>query len=331
MRKKLVQLIYTILISGVLFLFSNSCKKDEAKIPELTTNPVSNISATIGICGGNISSDGGASITARGVCWSTSQTPTISDTKTNDGTGTGSFISNMVGLIPDTTNYIRAYATNSKGTAYGNVISVKTLAGESFIDPRDGNVYNAVQIGTKVWMSENLRYLPTVHNNTQFETQGHTNLQPGYGVYGYDGNDVASAKALAKYKTYGVLYNWFAVSTANICPNGWHVATDNEWKSLTNYLGGESIAGGKLKATGTTHWKSPNTGATNETGFTALPGGRRHGNGLFFDSGSMGRWWTADEEDIDNAWFRSMKYDDSEAFRGWNYKKYGYSVRCVKD
>jgi uncharacterized protein (TIGR02145 family) len=166
---------------------------------------------------------------------------------------------------------------------------------------------------------------------------------PYYYVYGYNGTTVAEAKATANYTTYGVLYNWSAAmngaasSTTNpsgiqgVCPTGWHLPSDAEWTELTDYLGGTTIAGGKLKETGTTHWASPNTGATNETGFTALPGGYRVNNGTFYDFGYNGNWWSATEYNATNAWYRYMIYFDSNVNRNGNNKELGFSVRCVRD
>jgi uncharacterized protein (TIGR02145 family) len=117
----------------------------------------------------------------------------------------------------------------------------------------------------------------------------------------------------------------------NLCPTGWHVPTEVEWTTLTTYLGGELFAGAKLKEPGTAHWTTPNTGATNETGFTALPGGDRIGNGTFFNQGDMGFWWSSTEYSPNNAYYRSMRYDTRNVTNLNYYKFYGYSVRCVKD
>jgi uncharacterized protein (TIGR02145 family) len=131
--------------------------------------------------------------------------------------------------------------------------------------------------------------------------------------------------------------NGAASSTTNpsgiqgVCPTGWHLPSDAEWTELTDYLGGTSVAGGKLKETGTTHWTSPNTGATNETGFTALPGGYRNDGGPFLYIGSNGYWWSATELLATNAWFRNMSDSNSSVYRGNNGRELGFSVRCVRD
>lgn len=290
----------------------------------LTTNSVSNISATQATCGGTITNNGGGNITARGVCWGTSSNPTISNNKTSDGTGTGSFASSLTGLQAETTYYVRAYATNAAGIAYGNQVSFLAANGSSSVTVTDidGNIYHTVTIGTQTWMVENLkttRYRngTTIPNITDGTTW--TNLSTG-AYCDYDSTPNNSI-------IYGKLYNWYAViDSRNIAPTGWHVPTDAEWTMLTTYLGGESVAGGKLKETGTAHWIIPNLGATNESGFTALPGGRR---GYYI--GSVGNWWSSSEGIDIGVWIRSVDYNSSELYRYGLAKNSGLSVRCIKD
>lgn len=320
------------------FLFSviiNSCKKDDdnnegiiidAGIPVLTTTTVTDITQTTAKSGGNITSDGGSYVTTRGVCWSTGQTPTVADNKTSNGIGTGSFTSFFSGLTANTTYYVRAYATNFNGTGYGSAVSFTTQSSSvsTFTDPRDGNVYQTVIIGTQVWMAENLRYLPSVVGPATG-----SNSTPYYYVYGYDGTNVNDAKATVNYSTYGVLYNWSAACSS--CPAGWHLPSDAEWTQLKNLLGGDYAAGGKLKETGNAHWSSPNTGATNETGFTALPGGHRYFDGTFDGVGLDCYCWSATEDGTDNAWFRLMSFSNSNFYTNQTDKSDGFSVRCVHD
>ena len=190
----------------------------------------------------------------------------------------------------------------------------------------DGNTYKTVTIGTQTWMAENLKVtkyndgiaIPNVTDNTAWRE-----LTTG-ALCDYDNTPSNS-------ETYGKLYNWHAVNTGKLCPTGWHVPSDAEWTELTDYLGGSSVAGGKLKETGTTHWASPNTGATNETGFTALPGGGRNYYGSFLLVGDSGLWWSATGGSTDYAWSRCVGYVYSNV--GWNYdvKELGFSVRCLRD
>ena len=202
--------------------------------------------------------------------------------------------------------------------------TIEETTSGTFIDSRDGNEYNWVQIGDQIWMAENLKYLPSVvGSGTGSETT------PYYYVYGYNGTNVAAAKATDNYATYGVLYNWTAA--CNSCPAGWHLPSDAEWTELTDYLGGTSVAGGKLKETGTTHWASPNTGATNETGFTALPGGFRFSIGNFDVIGDNGYWWSSTENNTDNACYRYLNYYNYYLISNYDDEMVGFSVRCVRD
>lgn len=210
--------------------------------------------------------------------------------------------------------------------------------GNTFTDPRDGTVYQTVTIGNQIWMAENLKYLPSVVGPGTGSS-----LKPYYYVYVYDGTDVNAAKATSNYTTYGVLYNWPAAMAGSssrisnpsgvqgVCPTGWHLPSDAEWTELTVYLGGESVAGGKLKEIGTTHWSGSNTNAVNETGFTALPGGYRDYDGAFYGVGYDGYWWSATGGNAMDAWNRGMNCDYSSLLSHSGIKELGISVRCVRD
>jgi uncharacterized protein (TIGR02145 family) len=175
----------------------------------------------------------------------------------------------------------------------------------SFTDPRDDRVYKLVRIGSQVWMAENLDYRASENSS-------------------YYNNDSAT------YYMYGRLYTWEEAMTA--APPGWHLPTDEEWTTLTTYLGGEAVAGGKLKEAGTAHWVSPNTGATNETGFKALPGGYHYPNDTYGYLGYVGLYWSATPYGGDNAIVRAMYEYDAEAhWANGLQKTNGISVRCVRD
>ena len=315
-----------ILVVCVLFItatiYLTSCKKEPDPLA-LTTASVSAITYLTATSGGNITSDGGLAITSRGVCWSISRNPTTDDSKTVDGSGTGIFSSNLTGLTPETPYYVRAYATNSEGTTYGDEVSFTT----GQLTDIDGNTYNIVTIGDQVWMQENLRVTKLNDGTpipclTDEDTWLYTN-EPGYGWYD---NDASTYGEL-----YGAMYNWYTVNTGTLCPNGWHVPTDAEWTVLTDYLGGETIAGGKLKEAGTEHWLSPNVDAKNETGFTALPGGYLNNGGYSYSIGARGSWYTSSEKDNMFVWRRDMQSNHGEVQRWNNNKNFGLSVRCVKD
>src|SRR5664280_1993486 len=296
-----------LILLTLLTILIHSCKKDNHTPPIITTTAASAITQTTATCGGNVTSDGGATVTARGVCWSTTTGPTTGlSTKTTDGTGTGIFTSSITALTAGTVYYVRAYATNSAGTSYGTEMDFTTRLGT--ITDVDGNIYNTVTIGTQTWMAENLKTtkyndgtaIPLVTDNSAWAT-----LTTG-AYSNYSDNPSNST-------TYGRLYNGYVVDNnaatkvasnggKNVCPTSWHVPTDAEWITLTTYLGGGSVAGGKLKETGTTHWTTPNTGATNETGFTALPGGYRSTNGAYNNFEDYGYWWSSTEYSATITW-----------------------------
>ena len=295
-------------------------------LPTLTTTTVSAITTTTATSGGNITYEGVSTVTSHGVCWSTTLNPTTANSKTTDGSGSGTFTSSLTGLTPGTQYYVRAYATNGTGTGYGVQVNFTTSPkfGGTITDI-DGNVYNTVTIGTQVWMVENLK--TTKYRNGDMIDNNAIWAASGTGSYCWYNNDGATYKA-----TYGALYNWYAVADSrNIAPVGWHVATDAEWTTLTTFLGGESVAGGKLKETGTSHWLSQNTGTTNSSGFTAFPGGLRYSNGSFNAVGYLGYWWTSTEFSTTNVWFRYMDSSYSFAYGGYDSKYFGFSVRCLQD
>ncbi len=310
-----------------IFAIAAGCKKDEDKsLPELTTTPVTYIDEQTVICGGTVTSDGGTTVTETGICWSITHNPTTGDMKLICGSGLDTFTGMLGTLNTNTQYFVRAYAVNSEGTAYGQEISFRTWNDEMVTDI-DGNVYHTVTVGSQVWLVENLSVthyrngdeIPLVTDNAEWE--GLTS-----GAYSDYENNAANAV------TYGRLYNWFAVDDSrNIAPEGWHVSMDAEWTAMTTYLGGEGIAGGKLKEAGLIHWLEPNSGATNETGFSALPGGHRDYAGIYTYIQWGGGWWTSTGENPNDA---RVRYMDHGSYDVWNYledKRYGRSVRCVKD
>jgi uncharacterized protein (TIGR02145 family) len=325
-------LIFPLTILSLVLILASSCKKetDLEQPPALTTGDVHSVTTTSANCGGHIASDGGAAVTARGVCWSTAHEPTTADSKTTDGNGTGNFTSAITGLAATTTYFVRAYATNSVTTSYGNEMSFKTYTG--IITDVEDNAYYTITIGTQTWMAENLRTtkysdqtpIPLVADVPEWASLS----TPGYCWYR---NDEAAFKT-----AFGALYNWYALDAAtngnkNVCPAGWHVPSDEEWNTLITFLGGDRVAGAKMKETGTANWQSPNAGATNESGFTALPGGGRYYEGTFSSIDSTGGWWSSTELLPATARGRYLYYNYSLIYRGSGSKRDGFSVRCLKD
>ena len=406
--------------------------------PEVITTPVTVFTATSSTFGGNITDDGGASVTERGVYWGTSSNPVSTGTKLKIESVTNPFSATLSGLTPNTLYYVTAYAINSQGPGYGTAVSFTTLPTpnnppllpsnpsptngatsvsttptltwtcsdpendlmtfdvyfESTSNPTtlvgsnlttmsyypsvlnfvatyfwkvvakdnhsnstpgpvwsfttqtsggsgiifnsnltygsvsdiDGNTYKTIQIGSQKWMAENLKtskyrngdIIPTGLSTADWSTTTS-------GAYALPNNDNLNNTI------YGKLYNWQAVvDSRNVCPTGWHVPTDAEYTSLITFLGGINNSSVKLKETTTTHWSSPNTGVTNEAGFTALPGGYRDNNGTYVSFGHDCNLWTSKEYSVSDAWYSTMSY--SHSIVGLlNYgKKSGFSVRCVE-
>ena len=324
-------------------------------LPTVTTIAVSNITSSCATAGGTVTSDGGAVVTARGVCWSTSQNPTVSGNHTTDGIGTGSFTSSITGLTPNTPYLVRAYATNNMGTAYGDPVSFTTTGqtgqpcpGATTMTDIDGNTYYTVQIGYQCWMKENLR---TTHyaNGTSIALGSSPSTTTAYRYYPENNSAYVSY--------FGYLYNWKAVmgssssSSANpsgvqgICPTGWHVPSDAEWTQLTNYVGSQmqyrcnnsSVNIAKALAS-TTGWSSSTTtcavgnnpGTNNATGFSALPAGYYSYNG-YGSFGGYAFFWSTTEHDYYYAYSRYLYYNDADVGRYNIYKYSGFSVRCLRD
>ncbi len=313
------------------------CVKDNislmATIPTVKIAALATISATSASLNCEVTSDGGSAVIARGICWSTSSLPTIADNKTVNGTGIGIFNSSITGLISKTIYYARAYATNKIGTAYEIPFKFTTLT-LGMIGDIDGNIYKTVTIGTQIWMAENLKTTKyndgTIIPNITGETAWAALATPAYCWYN---NDYSINGTI-----YGALYNWYVVDPSNmnkIAPVGWHIPSDAEWTILTNYLGGLSLAGDKLRETGTSHWANPNNGSTNESGFTGLPGGIRYfaaiSTGTFETLGrGSGYWSSTSDGSTSAAWCRQLMVN-LPFYRGANTKRFGFSVRCIKD
>jgi len=296
-------------------------------LPRVTTENVLNITYSTATCTGRINSDEGSPIISRGVCWSVNHNPTIEDSTILYGHGTGGFECDIQGLEAGTNYWVRAFASNTVGTSYGNGIQFMTIAVEtSTVTDIDGNVYQTVKIGDQWWMAENLK-VTHYRNGTSITrpraSAGEWNSLMSGAFCAYDKNETYA-------NTYGYLYNWKAVNTGGLAPSGWHVPSLDEWETLLDYLGGGRVAGGKLKEKGTDHWLSPNKGATNICGFNALPGGICHG-GCFHLGESTKFWSSTRYEDSDSAYYMGLWDSSDGAGTGTFISRDGFSIRCVKD
>lgn len=197
---------------------------------------------------------------------------------------------------------------------------------EGVVTDINGNKYRTVQIGTQCWMAENLKVTRYQNGDTIPNITDSFTWIIANGAYCNYNNDTDLAES------YGRLYNWYAVAdTRDIAPVGWHVPTDSDWEILISHLGGSSLAGGKMKETGTTHWSTTNNGASNESGFAGLPGGLRNKNGDFSGIASRAFFWSSTEYFEGNAWYRILYGASSECDRNYIDKYNGFSVRCIKD
>jgi uncharacterized protein (TIGR02145 family) len=334
MKTQVFILFFLFLLSWLII----GCKKSDdepeikAELPKVSIGVLGNITTSDVSVEVAVTDDGGADITARGVCFSTSTGPTINDGKTTEGTGKGTFMCTVTGLTPSTRYYIRAYATNSKGTGYSGELDFLTTF-ETVTD-YEGNVYQAVKIGEQIWTRENLK-------STKYADGTVIN-----GVYPPGGDEI-------NVPVFGRLYDWYAVmngaesSDANpsmvqgVCPTGYHVPSDAEWKELEMFLGMaqeeadiENYRGnvsGKLKSP--ILWQPTPSLGDNSTGFSALPSGFRELDGKphFDDYFWCGFYISTVSEDTSKVASRMLTGDGNGIWRYSDSKKYGFSVRCVKN
>ena len=336
--------------------FSVRCVYGNGGKMKVSTSSVSNIGANSATCGGNVSVDGGDAITARGVCWSTSSGPTIADAHTTDGNGLGSFTSSLSGLTPLTPYYVRAYSTNSFGTAYGeevifvipNANDGAPCTGAATVTDADGITYNTIQLGSQCWMKQNLR--TTTYTNGTSIQYGGANTSPGTAYYYYPNNDVNSVASLGLLYNVAAVFNGANSSTANpsgvqgICPTGWHLPSRAEWTQLTDYVSANTsfqcngLHSNYAKSMcATSGWYSTGLACTpgssqannNASGFSIVPAGYFDGSN-YATAGQHANFWTSYKSGS-NAYYVQFSYFYTNSYQ-WSDANYeAKSVRCVKD
>ncbi len=338
----------------LLFAFQACQPLEDENILIITTDHIEFVSEGSYRFSATLVSMGEDEITQHGFCWSESKQPDIygPTVKLGPPASTGKFSCKVSGLAPVTTYVVRAFAEINSTPVYADVISFTTDSSSSnIVMDIDGNIYSTIQIGEQVWMAENLkvtRYpdgslIPHVEDHQEWF---HLNRESeGYCWY---------ENVLTNGYVYGALYTWptavdgleisdlIPSDIQGVCPDGWHLPSDGEWKQLEMFLGmsqadadredwrGAGVAD-KLKQAGTLTWEGPNSEATNETGFSALPGGYRHGSGEFLGLGTTARFWSTSKNGYSYGWFRRLDYDNSSVNRSYEGVYRGHSVRCVKD
>jgi uncharacterized protein (TIGR02145 family) len=352
--KKRRTVIFIFLITFILLI---GCKEKSASVRadppeaifEISTVPITEIKPRSAKSGGEITGSGNSQITERGVCWSETENPAVNDNCTMNGSGTGSYSSTITGLSPGIQYHVRAYAIISESVQYGGERIFTTISDDEAdsyeheygsLTDIEGNEYKTIIIGEQEWMAENLktsRYRDST-SIAHVAENGEWRVRVS-GAWSYYGNDISNGPV------YGKLYNWYAVADGRgLCPSGWRVPADEDWTVLEMYLGmshaeakgigwrgGAQNTGGKLKETGLEHWRLPNAGATNESGFSGLPGGIRDSESTFVNINTYGFWWSSAEQNESNSWRRVLRLFDGEVNRSDFDKREGYSVRCLRN
>ncbi len=281
-----------------------SFKTKTSSVPIIKTTAVTNIGITTAQAGGEIVDNGEREIISKGVCWSTLPSPTIQDDHTQNGTGTESFIAEITGLNPNTIYHIRAYAVNDLGISYGESITCTTIPlnpVDSITDTRDGTVYKTINIGEQWWLAENLNFEIT-------------------SSWCYENSD-------ANCSEYGRLYTFSAANS--VCPSGWHLPSDSEWKDLEMSLGMSLEEADAIEQRGTdegTQLKDKGS-----SGFDVLFGGFRNADSTYTFLGTGGAFWTSSSYNLYLAWYRGFQNAESRIHRYFYDRNMGFSVRCIKN
>jgi uncharacterized protein (TIGR02145 family) len=316
----------TLIQQGVTSSKSASLPAGDSDTVRVKLGAILNVGITSAKSGGSVAIKNVPEIKSVGLCWATKKIPVFPDNNLPAKLDSGNFTCVLNNLDPGTLYFVRAYAITGKDTVYSKARAFYTHKPDAVADT-DGNYYNSVTIGSQIWLAEDLK---TTRLNDGSPIQRVLEDKawpfiktPAYCWYGNDSVNFSFPR--------GKLYNWYTVNTGKICPTGWHVPSDVEWTTLSDYLGGDSVAGGKLKTTGTIFWRSLNQQATNETGFSAIPGGYRNGTGVFLYSTIFDNWWSSDVIPHEGANYWYVYHYTGLIYHEMSYKMFGYSVRCLKN
>jgi len=327
---------HIILLLAIISIFLG-CKKDEAEprsIPVVETSYITDVTCFTANCWGEVIDNGGGRILETGICWGQNNPPTISDYAVSFSNFSVKFMTGIF-LRPNTTFYVRSFASNQAGIGYGETKIINTPEAYLQFNPDlkygmlsdiNGNQYKTIEIGNQVWMAENLR-AQHLNDGTPI-----TKFDPEYNSYWQNIQMPGYCEMFSVTSSYveilGRYYNFYAVESNNLCPDGWKVPEDDDWNILFQYLGGDSVAALKLKEAGTRHWNQMNDQATNESGFTAISGSRATPSGLI-SFGKYGYWWSSTTA-IRGGLKYNIYHNSDQVFRYDVEKSYFFSVRCVK-
>lgn len=316
---------------GILYGQEIQVTTSQLSVPVVNTDSVYDVTASSVIVKVTISNDGGSNVSRRGVCWNLTGNPSLSNClgSTENGSGTGTFTASVTTLSEKTTYFIAGYATTAIGTGYGSAMQFTTpkvfVCGDNVL--YGGKNYPTVSIGSQCWFAQNLDIGTRIPGAVDQTNNGIIEK------YCYEDKE-------SNCSVYGGLYLWDEAmqfvgqqAARGICPVGWHIPRDDEWTVLTDFLGGDTIAGGKLKEADTLHWTPPNLGATNSSGFTALPGGYRYSNLTFGNMHNDGSFWSSTKSSSGYAYSRDMFFNGKDVYRNedMDYKTRGVSLRCLRN
>ncbi len=320
------RLIYYALIPIVVILLT-MCSSDDPPFiaPEVEIKGITYLTSTSAECEWELIKSGSSDVTACGICWNTTGNPSLDnyERKTTDNVEIGVLKSTLSSLALEETYFVVAYATNERGTGYGDILSYDHAYECGLSIEYSGKIYETVEIDNQCWFKENLNIGTRIEgsdypsNNTTIEKYCYNNYETNCGIYG------------GLYKWDEMMQYVTTEGTQGICPGGWHVPTSNEWQLLVNNLGGIYNAGKKLKMTGTQYWQAPNS-ATNESGFSALPGGYKLSHSNYYEEKNESAYFYTSSPDWDEWRFISLSSGSSSVYTNTTSLA-AFSVRCIKD